>query len=159
MKTKVFALIFILAAFMNSSLKAQNKAADRILGYFLTYDDDTKAEKSQVQIFKASDNKYYGKIVWLKEPNKDGKPKVDDKNPDKKLSSRPVLGLLILTGFDYNDKDGEWSDGKIYDPQSGKTYRCILKFESENKLKVRGYIGAAFIGKTVYWTKESALRK
>ena len=158
MKTKVFALIIVMAAFMTPTLKAQNNTADRIIGYYITFDDDTKAEKSQVQIFK-TDNKYYGKIVWLKEPNKNGKPKVDDKNPDKALINRPVLGLLILTSFVYNPKNTEWSDGKIYDPQTGKTYRCYIKFENDTKLKVRGFIGTALLGKTVYWTKESALRK
>ena len=33
---------------------------------------------------KGTDGKYYGNIVWLKEPLKNGKPKVDDKNPDPK---------------------------------------------------------------------------
>ena len=46
---------------------AQGKP-DKILGYYLTYDDETGAEKSQVQIYKDANGKYYGKIVWLKEP-------------------------------------------------------------------------------------------
>jgi uncharacterized protein (DUF2147 family) len=161
MKTALIVLIIFMAAFMPASVKAQNKSADRIIGYYLTYDDETGAEKSQVQICKATTGKYSGKIVWLKEPNKDGKPKVDDKNPDPKLRSRPSLGLQILNNFTFDAKNSEWSDGTIYDPLKGKTYNCYIKFESETKLKIRGYIGAAWmgLGRTVVWTKEQSLRK
>ncbi len=124
---------------------AQSKA-DKIVGYYITYDDETGAEKSQVQIFKATNGKYYGKIVWLKEPNKNGKPKVDDKNPDSKLQNRPVMGLQILKDFTYDAGDNEWSNGTIYNPSSGKTYNCYMNFESPTRLKIRGYIGASWMG-------------
>jgi len=139
---------------------AQSKA-DKIVGYYITYDDETGAEKSQVQIFKATNGKYYGKIVWLKEPNKNGKPKVDDKNPDSKLQNRPVMGLQILKDFTYDAGDNEWSNGTIYNPSSGKTYNCYMNFESPTRLKIRGYIGASWmgLGKTAHWTKEPAQRK
>lgn len=158
--------VLITTAFLACSLmlfttaNAQSKA-DKIVGYYLTFDDETGAEKSQVQIVKNSNGKYYGKIVWLKEPLKNGKPKVDDKNPDPKLQNRPIIGLDLLKGFSYDAGSNEWNDGTIYNPTSGKTYNCYINFESANKIKIRGYIGAAWmgLGKTAYWTKEAALRK
>jgi len=160
MKYKIIATLLAAALAFPLLTYAQSKA-DKIVGYYLTYDDDTGAEKSQVQIFKATNGKYYGKIVWLKEPTKNGKPKVDDKNPEPKLQSRPIMGLQILKDFRYNEGDSEWSEGTIYNPSSGKTYNCYMNFESATKLKIRGYIGASWmgLGKTAYWTKESALRK
>jgi uncharacterized protein (DUF2147 family) len=157
--TITIALLCISMAFAGSA-SAQSKA-DKIVGYYLTYDDETGAEKSQVQIFKSTNGKYYGKIVWLKEPLKDGKPKVDDKNPDVKLQSRSIIGLEMLKGFKYNESDNEWNDGSIYNPSSGKTYNCYINFESATKVKIRGYIGASWmgLGKTAYWTKEATLRK
>jgi uncharacterized protein (DUF2147 family) len=159
MKSVTIALIFCFMAF-GSIGRAQNKA-DRIAGYYLTYDDETGKEKSQVQIFKASNGKYYGVIVWLKEPLLNGKPKVDAKNPDKQLQNRPVLGLQILKGFSYNEDKDEWRDGSIYNPASGKTYNCYMKFEDGNRLKIRGFIGSSWmgLGKTAYWTKENSERK
>jgi len=153
------ALLVISMTFVNS-VKAQGKP-DKIVGYYLTYDDETGAEKSQVQIFKSTNGKYYGKIVWLKEPNKNGKPKVDDKNPEVKLQNRPVMNLEILKGFSFDKSNEEWNDGSIYNPSSGKTYSCYINFESANKIKIRGFIGASWmgLGKTAYWTKEAALRK
>jgi len=153
------ALLVISMTFVNS-VKAQGKP-DKIVGYYLTYDDETGAEKSQVQIFKSTNGKYYGKIVWLKEPNKNGKPKVDDKNPEVKLQNRPVMNLEILKGFSFDKSNEEWNDGTIYNPSSGKTYSCYINFESATKIKIRGFIGASWmgLGKTAYWTKEAALRK
>lgn len=160
MKILLTAALFAFSLVFTNTLRAQSKA-DKIVGYYLTYDDDTKAEKSQVQIFKTTTGKYFGKIVWLKEPLKDGKPKVDDKNPNVKLQSRAIIGLEILKSFVYDEASNEWNDGTIYNPTSGKTYNCYINFESPNRIKIRGYIGAAWmgLGKTAYWTKEAALRK
>lgn len=159
MKIIISATLLVVAMAFASSAKAQSKA-DKILGYYLTYDDETGAEKSQVQIYKDG-GKYYGKIVWLKEPDKDGKPKTDDKNPDAKLKNRSVMGLEILKGFKFDESGNEWNDGSIYNPSSGKTYNCYINFESATKVKIRGFIGASWmgLGKTVYWTKEATLRK
>jgi len=160
MKITIIAALLVISLAFAGTANAQSKA-DKILGYYLTYDDETGAEKSQVQIYKDANGKYYGKIVWLKEPLKDGKPKVDDKNPDVKLQKRAIIGLEMLKGFKYNESDNEWNDGSIYNPSSGKTYNCYINFESANKIKIRGYIGASWmgLGKTAYWTKEATLRK
>ena len=160
MKILLTAALFAFSFVFANTLRAQNKA-DKIVGYYLTFDDDTGAEKSQVQIYKDSNGKYYGKIVWLKEPLKNGKPKVDDKNPDVKLQSRATMGLEILKGFKFDNSSEEWNGGSIYNPASGKTYNCYIHFESATKLKIRGFIGASWmgLGKTAYWTKEAALRK
>jgi len=158
MKTKLLSLVFILMV-VQFGVKAQSKA-DRIVGYYLTVDDQTGKDKSQVQIFKATTGKYYGKIVWLPEPSKNGKAKVDQDNPDKALQSRPIIGLQLLKGFSFNEKTGEWDNGTIYNPTGGKTYNCFMKFDG-NKLKIRGFIGAAWmgLGKTATWIKEDALRQ
>jgi uncharacterized protein (DUF2147 family) len=110
--------------------------------------------ESKVNIVKGTNGKFSGTVVWLKEPNRDGKPKTDFKNPDEKLRSRPTLGLTILSGFVYDSDDKEWEDGTIYDPKDGKTYKCIMWFEKDpNQLHVKGYIGFSLIGKEVLWTK------
>jgi uncharacterized protein (DUF2147 family) len=123
---------------------------DDILGVWLNEDKD-----AHVQVYKEG-NKYFGKIIWLKEPidEETGKPKLDDENEDEGLRDRPVLGLNLLTNFDF-DGDDEWEGGRIYDPKNGKTYKCYMEFrdETKNNLKVRGYIGFSMIGRTTYWTR------
>ncbi|NBU04628.1 MAG: DUF2147 domain-containing protein, partial [Bacteroidetes bacterium] len=107
-------------------------------------------------IFKATNGsfagKFYGKIVWLKEPLKNGKPKVDDLNPNPAKRSVPLMNLQILKDFVYDADDKEWEDGTIYDPKNGKTYSCYMTLDG-TKLNVRGYVGVSMIGRTSVWTR------
>ena len=80
------------------------------------------------------------------------RPDTDDKNPDPALRSRPLTGLELFEGFSW-DGEGRWTGGTIYDPNSGKTYRCIITWVDENTLKVRGYVGIPMLGRTETWTR------
>lgn len=128
--------------FLTSSVFSQQ--ADDILGIWYNQEKTGK-----VEIFKSGD-KYNGKIVWLKEPMRDGAPKLDRENEDEDLRKRPIMGLEILQDFVFDDD--EWEDGTIYDPKNGETYSCYITKEGD-KLNVRGYIGIALIGRTSIWTK------
>lgn len=141
-------LLLALAIMLLVPAMAQHQ--DKVLGTWLTQYGDSK-----VTIKKDAKGKFYGEITWLKEPNRDGKPKVDDKNPDPKLQNRPIMGLRMLDGFVY--KDNQWIDGTIYNPKEGKTYKCYMWFDDGNydKLHVKGYIGFSFIGKEVEWTRSN----
>ena len=110
-------------------------------------------KKATFEIYKCGD-KLCGKIVSLTVPNDPatGKPKTDSKNPDLKLRSRPRLGMVFMQGFKYDD-DNKWDDGKIYDPESGKTYSCYMQMENANAMEVKGYIGFSLIGKSQAWTR------
>ncbi|HRO42421.1 MAG TPA: DUF2147 domain-containing protein [Flavipsychrobacter sp.] len=139
MPLKVF-FIAVLSFLFNISF-----AQDGIEGFWFNQERTAK-----IQIYKAKDTKFYGKIVWLKEPERDGKPKVDENNPDAGKRTQPIIGLLILKGF---QKDGEvYEDGTIYDPKNGKTYSCKIKRKGNN-LDVRGYVGISMLGRTTTWTK------
>jgi uncharacterized protein (DUF2147 family) len=121
--------------------------ADVILGEWYTDGDE-----SVVEIYKC-DDRYCGKIVWLKEPlTEDGEKKTDQNNPDESLRDREIIGLNIVENFKY-DGDGEWEDGTIYDPNKGKTYSCKAKLEGDT-LKIRGYIGFSAFGRTTEWRRK-----
>ncbi len=86
-------------------------------------------------------------------PNADeDRPDLDEKNPDPALRSRPLTGLELFSGFTY-DGGSRWTGGTIYDPNSGKTYRCIITFVDRTTLKVRGYVGVPMLGRTETWTR------
>jgi uncharacterized protein (DUF2147 family) len=103
-------------------------------------------EKGHIQIYKQN-GKYYGKLIWLKQPNDEkGLPKVDKNNPNPAVRTKPLLGLIMLTDFKY--EDDEWADGKIYNPNDGKEYKAYMKLKDFHTLRVRGYIGFSWIGKT-----------
>jgi uncharacterized protein (DUF2147 family) len=70
------------------------------------------------------------------------------------MKDQPLLGLRILSGL--RPSGSGWSGGQIVDPDSGSTYRCEVSLEDGgNKLKVRGYIGFSFLGRTQYWLREA----
>jgi uncharacterized protein (DUF2147 family) len=146
MNLKLMALLLPIM-FINKNRPAQAKADD-IVGIWLT----SGKEPAKIQIYK-SGQKYYGKIVWLKNPLENGKPKVDENNPDKSKRNQQIIGLVILSDFKFDDN--EWDQGKIYDPENGNTYRCILTLKDNKTLKVRGYIGVSLLGRTETWMKTS----
>lgn len=117
--------------------------ADPLEGIWLNEEKDAK-----IQIYKAPDNKFYGKIIWLKEPNENGAPKLDKKNPDKNLRSQAIVGNIILKKF---VRDGTtYDDGTIYDPLNGKTYSATIKYKGAT-LALRGYVGISLFGRTTVW--------
>ena len=125
--------------------------ADKILGTWIT-----EKGTSSVEIYKGSDGKYHGKINWLEEPNENGKPKVDDENPDPKLANRPIMGLPLVKNFKYSSKKKRWLEGSIYDPDNGKTYDCFAWFEdgNYNKLYLKGYVaGIKALGRKTTWKR------
>lgn len=96
---------------------------------------------------------FEAKIIWLDQPNENGKPKVDKENPDDKLKSRQVLGLNVLHNLHKSKDDPNFYEGgKIYDPKNGKTYDCHLTYKG-NTMELRGYVlGMSFLGRTSVWT-------
>jgi uncharacterized protein (DUF2147 family) len=126
-----------------TSLVAQNKQ-DEIIGTW-----ETDAKDAKMEVFK-NGNFYYGKLIWgNKVVEADGKTsKMDSKNPDEKLRTRNIIGIVNLSRLKY--ENGTYVDGTIYDPPSGKTYDCKAWIEN-GKLQLRGFIGFSLIGRTATW--------
>jgi uncharacterized protein (DUF2147 family) len=145
MKKLLFLFVLIIST---QSLFAQ-KDGDQILGTWLT-----GSGNARVEIYKNANN-FQGKIIWLSEPidPATNKPKTDTKHPNNALHNRPLLGLINLWGFSFNESDGKWENGHIYDPKSGKEYKCTITAKDKNTLNVRGYIGISVIGRTDVWTR------
>jgi uncharacterized protein (DUF2147 family) len=107
--------------------------------------------KGHIQIYKKA-NKYYGKILWLRDAKDvNGKPKVDRRNDDPAKRNQPLIGLVMMRDFKF--EDGEWTNGHIYNPSDGKEYKAYMKLQDDNTLSVRGYVGFSWIGKTDTWTR------
>ena len=113
--------------------------AQSVVGTWVTEDGD-----SQVEIYQSGDN-LSGKIVWLKQ----GDDQLDVHNPDKKMQSRKLVGVNILTGL--TKKGEKWEGGKIYNPKNGKTYKCSIWLDG-SELKVRGYLGVFY--ETQVWKRK-----
>lgn len=139
-------IIFLLVSLYFSTTLFAN--GDDILGVWFN-----EEKTGKVEIYK-SGNKYYGKIIWLKEPlDANGKEKTDIHNSDASKRSQKVLGLIMLRGFTYDAEDNNYVDGNIYDPKNGKDYSCKMKLIDKNNLDVRGFIGISLLGRTTKWTR------
>lgn len=140
----------VLIAILFSTITVALANPDAIVGFWRTGEGN-----AVVQIYKSGD-KYFGKIVWLKEPNdpETGKPKLDKKNSDDKLKQRALMGLENLRDFKFI-KEGLWEDGKIYDPKGGEDYSCTIKLVDANTIEVRGYVGISLFGKTDTWKRQN----
>jgi len=131
-------IIFILMLYLNGSSQS-------IEGKWKTIDDETGKEKSIVEIYQA-EGKIYAKIVKLLVKGEENRVCENCKGINK---NKPLKGLVVIDGL---KKDGnEWNGAKILDPKTGKEYKCYITLEGPNKLKVRGYLGFALLGRTQYW--------
>ena len=112
------------------------------------------AEKDAVITLFEENETVSGKITWMKFPNDDnGNPKTDPLNPDEKLKSRARMGMVMMSGFAY-DEDSIWDEGELYDPKKGKAYSGMMTLKDANTLDLRGYIGFSFIGRSSTWTRK-----
>lgn len=146
-KLLILTVAFCQTAMAQTTANAATTEGDKIVGIW-----ETGSGKARVKIIK-SGNYYYGRIVWLREPNnEEGKPKVDKNNPDESKRQAPLLGMRMLAGFEFKGSN-LWEDGTIYDPESGSTYNCKINLEDDNTMNIRGFIGISAFGRTDVWKK------
>jgi len=131
-KVLYFSVVVCLFPFLVMAQQNQN-VADKIVGVYWSPKKDAK-----IEIFK-SGGKYFGKFIWASIARK------DTKNPSRALRQRELLGVVFLTNFSYSK--GTYKEGEVYDPESGKTYDCVMSLVG-NDLKVRGYWGLSQFGRT-----------
>ncbi|MGL5682386.1 MAG: DUF2147 domain-containing protein [Marinifilaceae bacterium] len=125
--------------------------AQIVTGKWVTFDDETKKEKSEVEIYE-KDGKFYGKVVKLY--NLPTGVKENDvkctKCKDAKKNA-PVIGMNIIENMEY--KDGEYKGGTITDPKNGKSYTCTFMLDPKDHkiLIVKGHLGP--FSRAQYWKR------
>ena len=122
--------ITFLLLFVSTLFYAQGSG---VIGKWKTIDDQSGEEKSVVEIYEKS-GKIYGKVLKIFDENHRKARCVDCEGED---TNKPVIGLNVIKGL----------------IKDGKVYKCFITLESTDKLKVRGYIGFALLGRTQYWQR------
>ncbi|HQE50718.1 MAG TPA: DUF2147 domain-containing protein [Prolixibacteraceae bacterium] len=141
-------LIFSLLLFF--AIKGMAQKAEAIAGIWW---NDEKTSKIEI---KEVNGKFIGTVVYINPSSYvNGEPEKDTNNPDPKLRSRSKLGLQILSGLQFNAGKSQWDNGRIYDPENGKTYDCYAWFEKDsNTLYLKGYVvGIKMLGRSTIWTR------
>jgi uncharacterized protein (DUF2147 family) len=140
---KMLSVFFLLVAFSTTTF-----AQDQLCKVWYNQEKTSKLE-----VYLTTAGTYAAKIVWLKEPIVDGKPRTDVENPDAAKKNTPIMGMVVLKGLKKSATDPNFYEGgKIYDPKNGKTYDCRLTYKGKTA-ELRGYVmGMPFLGRTSVWT-------
>ena len=142
-------LAVIAASIFSLAALAQNDKADNILG---KYSCGKGKDAYKVEITKQPDGNYKCQVIWVADAlDKDGKPNLDVKNPDKSLRNVPLDRVVIMKDLKYNPEKKNWGGTKIYDPGRGIRVTATLSFDNPKTLKVRGTVMG--IGETVVWER------
>lgn len=109
--------------------------ANELAGEWATQGD---AAHVRIERCTAAPDLLCGLITWLWEPiDAEGEPIRDKHNPDPQLRAQSVIGLSLLKDFRRSANGGPL-DGRIYNPENGRTYRASLKLRSRDILEVKG---------------------
>ncbi len=119
------------------------------VGNWHSIDDKTNEIKSEIAVSETA-GVISGKITKLlrKEAKQDAV--CDECTDDRK--GKPMIGLEIIRGAKKTEGKEVWEEGKILDPENGKTYTLRLTpIEGGKKLEVRGSVFG--IGRTQTWVR------
>lgn len=139
--------IWIATAALVASLGAQ--AQMNPVGNWHTIDDKTKEVKSEIRITESA-GVLTGVVTKLLRKDAKQDAICDKCSDDRK--DKPILGLEIIRGAKKATGKDVWEDGKILDPENGKSYTLRLTpIEEGKKLEVRGSVLG--IGRTQTWVR------
>ena len=148
---KYILLSCLLAFLLVGSAAAQTQPAPSSAPPLGIWADDTG--DSRIELYRCGDE-LCGRLVWLRQAtDANGKPRVDEHHPDAAQRTRPLLNLTVLEHLTYNASNDRWEDGKIYDPENGRTYSCYVSVAGKDRLEMKGYIGFSMMGRSHYWQR------
>lgn len=147
---KIFAsVLFALLPMLALTAQNLNSIPDSILG---DYEVVRAGEDSKVRFTKDADGTYKAKIIWVKnDKDKNGRKRLDEKNPDRSLRNTPCDEILLVWNLKYNVDKKCWDGGKIYDPIRGMRANVTCLFGNDGKLWLKGSLLG--ISETVSWEK------
>lgn len=143
MRYSLFNFLFTLV--FSTPGMAQNQA-NTIMGKWMSSENNL-----EVEVFKQG-NEFKGRLLWFDDSDDKTKPvnvRLDEKNHDKALRIRKLIGIEVLHNLQYNPGDDEWQDGIIYDGSSGKEWDAKAWINTDGLLKVRGYWHFSIFGQTM----------
>jgi uncharacterized protein (DUF2147 family) len=136
MRHQCAAVIGLLTVALLAPVSPSHAASADPTGYWKKPDAE---RESKIEVFKCGKKKtnLCAKIAWLKEPNDSkGQPLHDVRNENPSMRGRPILGLPIFTDL-VPSAPSTWN-GKIYNPEDGRTYTATLTVVSRKQILLKG---------------------
>lgn len=151
MKKLLLAFATVLLTAVWAGAQGLNDSADNILGNWRA---TRNGEVSKVRVSKSADGSYMAQVYWVQvDKDKQGNKKLDAKNPDKSLRSTPCDQIVLIRGLKYNAAKKQWDGTEVYDPTKGIRARCVVTFQDDGSLRIKGSLLG--ISQSVYWTRLS----
>ncbi|MBQ6732688.1 MAG: DUF2147 domain-containing protein [Paludibacteraceae bacterium] len=140
--------IFLMFSFLACALLAFAQV-NKMLGDWDTIDDRSGDKRSRVHVYKATDGKYYGKVLALYKKNADGTYSDWDDVPEE---HKNVIGMVILKEL---EPDGDVLKGRCYDPESKKTYYGKVSYNAgKDQITLRGSLDKlGLLGRSQTWVR------
>lgn len=144
MKKLLFLLLFVASA---SFAQAQ---VSKMLGQWNTFDDKTSDMRGTVRIYEENGT-YQAEIITLYEKDANGRYKVM-KAPYPK-GYEGVVGTKLFSEMKVH---GDYLKGKVYDPESQKTYFGKVSYHAKHdELILRGSLDkAGLLGRSQTWKRK-----
>jgi uncharacterized protein (DUF2147 family) len=134
----------LMAVLFFSSCTVAQTEGDSIIGQW--YTEGCQA----IFDFYRCGQEYRARLYPLKKPDL-----VDSNNRTDSLKNRKLNGETTVFGLVYDPKKRRWGNGKVYNPQDGRTYSCQCWFVAGGtQMRFRGYIGISILGGSQTWTRE-----
>lgn len=145
---KKYILTVSLFLYVSILLFSQSKADD-ITG--LWYMHEAKDGAITVAELYKQNNKYYSYGFDFKVKGS-SKEVYDVNNPNVAKRKNTLKGLVVVYDLTFDGK--EWKNGKIYNPENGKTFNLQAKLKDKNTLILRASVdNAGIFGATMEWKR------
>ena len=140
--------LFVLLIFIATATLAQAQVS-KMLGQWNTFDDKTGDMRSTVRIYEEKGT-YQAEIITLYKKDANGKYKVMTAPYPKEFEG--VVGTKIFKEMKVH---GDHLKGKIYDPESQKTYHGKVTYHHKtDELVLRGSLDkAGLLGRSQTWKR------
>lgn len=138
---RMFTAALACAAFLvMPSAGAQAQTADDAFGTWRHPENG-----SHISVYKCGKG-LCAKVVKVTDPSRK-----DVHNPNPKLRSRPVVGVMIMKGAKKSG-DASWS-GKLYNTKDGQTYSGSVTVLDKQHLKLEGCVLGGLVCQGPTWTR------
>ena len=140
--------LLFLVLFMATAMLGQAQVI-KMLGQWNTFDDKTGDMRSCVNITEKNGT-YYCEVIKLYEKDANGKYKV--MQPPYAKDYEGVVGTQLFSEMKVN---GDQLKGKVYDPESKKTYNGKVSYKADtDEIVLRGSLDkAGLLGRSQTWKR------
>ncbi len=127
--------------------------AQAYLGDWRIINDETGEAQAIMRIYEA-DGKVHGRVVQSLASGADPGDPVPCEDCEGEFENADLREIPIIRDMEW--EGDAFAGGRIFDPRSGRGYRCVMELQGPSQLRVRGYVGIRALGRTQVWERASA---